>query len=229
MLVLKRIIQTFFLLLISATFTTSYANCQSGKNSACIEVSVQDPKGEAVPDIVVYLLPLDGQQLNEQSPVITIAQKDKTFSPYISVSQRNQQVDFINQDDITHHIYSVNSGNNFEFKIKKDEFYTLNSFNKSTAISMGCNIHDWMSGHLLIVDTPYFATTNKQGKAKFAVQQLGQYQIVVWHPQLPTKKNQVQQTQLLSNNASYLIQLPKHLLTIPSQQSSDDFDFLSEY
>lgn len=195
----------------------------------CVDVAVENSSGSAQENIVVYLLPMDGQPLTEQSPVITISQKDKAFAPYISVSQRNQQVDFVNQDNITHHIYSVNSGNNFAFKIKQDEAYTLNSFNNSAAIAMGCNIHDWMSGHLLIVDTPYFGKTDKQGKVSFAIKQPGRYQIVVWHPQLPTEKNQVQQTERITTSGQYLISLPKPLLALPSQESSEDFDFISDY
>lgn len=206
------------------------ASCTNDKQANnCIEVAVVDANEQAQADVVVYLMPLDGQQLNEQAPIVTIAQKDKAFAPYISVSQRNQQVDFVNQDDITHHIYSVNSENNFAFKIKKDEAYTINSFDNSAAMAMGCNIHDWMSGHLLIVDTPYFGKTDALGKVRFNLQQLGRYQITVWHPQLPTQDNRVQQTELVSKNASYQISLPKPLLPIPSQESSEDFDFISDY
>lgn len=229
---LKNIYLMFFIITIN-TLSSSFVfanTCGTNKvEEHCLSVTVLNTNGTAVPEIVIYLLPLEGQTLSEQSESITIAQKDKAFSPYISVSQRNQSVKFINQDDITHHIYSVDADNKFAFKIKSGESHTLPSLQHSAEVAMGCNIHDWMSGYMLIVDTPYFAKTDPQGQATFAVKEPGRYQITVWHPQLDVTQHKVTLQQVINNKSDVTITLPKDLSKLPIQQSSEDFDFLSGY
>ena len=48
-----------------------------------------------------------------------------------------------------------------------DEFIAY--FNKEAEIAMGCNIHDWMSGYLLIVDTPFFTKSDKNGDSEIII------------------------------------------------------------
>lgn len=209
---------------------TQAAACESESNiKNCVNVSVHDKAGNSVPDVVVYLLPLAGQTLTQTSEIVTISQNKKAFTPYITVSQSGNKVSFENQDDITHHIYSAGNHNKFSFKMKSGDVHLSEPFNNATEIAMGCNIHDWMSGSLLIVDTPYFSKTDKNGLASFSLEQLGQYQIVVWHPQLPTKDNRVRQEYQVTANADFNIVLPKNLESIPTQSSNDDFDFVSDY
>ena len=45
---------------------------------------------------------------------------------------------------------------------------------------MGCNIHDWMMAHVLVVKTPYFAVTDKNGR--FSIPQLpaGDHEFRIW-------------------------------------------------
>ncbi|WP_315979831.1 hypothetical protein [Aliamphritea spongicola] len=83
-----------------------------------LNVQVLSTSGEPLEDMVVYAEPLDGQQLPATDKVISVGQKGKSFAPYVSVSQAGNDVLFDNQDDITHHIYSVDSDARFSFKIK---------------------------------------------------------------------------------------------------------------
>jgi len=210
--------------------TTHAATCESNaKDEKCVQISVQDKNGKAVADMVVYLAPLDGQKLIQSSNVVTVSQQNKAFSPYITVSQTKKTVHFVNQDDITHHIYSADSDNKFAFKIRAGDEHLADNFTKEAEIAMACNIHDWMSGYLLVVDTPYFAKTNEKGEAFFAIKELGNYNVVVWHPQLPTEQHRLFQKQNITDNTQLSFTLPKDLENIPTQENSDGFDFDSDY
>jgi len=198
-------------------------------HNECIQINVQDYKGMPASDMVVYLQPLSGQQLSQSDEIVTVTQQNEAFAPYITVSQTKKQVNFVNQDDITHQIYSADSDNRFSFTIRAGSEHLANAFDHEAEISMGCNIHDWMSGYLLVVDTPYFAKTDAQGQVRFSLSELGQYNIVVWHPQLPTQEHRVIQPQTITQSAEYNVSLTKKLDTIPTQQHNDDFDFLSGY
>lgn len=194
-----------------------------------MQVFVQDAAGEALKDVVVYLKPLDGQQIEKKSSKVVISQIGKSFTPYITVSQVNTAVDFVNQDDITHHIYSAGSDNKFSFKIRAGQTNSLSQFNQAAEVAMGCNIHDWMSGYLLVVDTPYFGKTDENGLANFYLPEKGKYEIVVWHPQMQSENNRMIKEEMVQTDSIFTFRLTHKMNEIPIQENDDDFDFLSDY
>lgn len=209
--------------------TSQAVECESNTDDKCVKIFVNDTKGKPVQDIVVYLEPLDGQKLEPTETVVTVLQQNKAFAPYITVSQTQKAVSFVNHDDITHHIYSADNDNKFSFKIRAGTQHVTDDFNKEAEIAMGCNIHDWMSGHLLVVDTPYFAKTDNKGEVSFSINKLGKYKVVVWHPQLATEDHRLSKAQTILASTSLTFSLPKDLDPIPTQENSDDFDFTSGY
>jgi hypothetical protein len=195
----------------------------------CVEISVKGTNNQVLPNVVVYLEPLSNQILPNTTHTVEINQHHKAFAPYISVSQSKQVVRFTNQDDITHHIYSVTDNNKFSFKIRSGQSNSDSVFSQASEIAMGCNIHDWMSGYLLVVDTPYFDKSNKQGTATFAGVKNGQYRVVIWHPKLKSNNNRVIVEKNIQGNMQFNIDLTVELDELPAQKNDDDFDFLSDY
>lgn len=194
-----------------------------------LKVNVYDLQDNPIKDIVVYLESKDGLTLHKTKKSIEINQLNKSFAPYISVIQVGNKVRFHNQDDITHHIYSPIGDNKFAFKILSGQQQVMEDFTTTGEVAMGCNIHDWMSGHLLIVDTPYFDKTNDNGQTSFVIKDEGNYQLTVWHPQMNEANNQITQTITLHQNKKIEVKLTKVMAPLPEQKSEDDFDFLSDY
>lgn len=193
-------------------------------------VTVLDPKLAAIGGVVVYLSPLDKSSVNSHTTqTLIISQNNKKFTPYITVLQKGQKIKFKNQDDVTHHIYSVSGQNRFDFKVKAGEH--KDNINISTAgeIAMGCNIHDWMSGYVLVVDTPYFNKTTSSGISNFDNIPSGNYKLTIWHPQLETNNNEFVTDIMIQKTQNFKVTLPKALLPIPVQQNQDEFDFLEGY
>ena len=222
------------LLLLVLAVITPKAYSEIGCNDAsidntCVQIFVNNKTGQALADMVVYLEPLDGQVVAQSSKEIIIGQRGKSFTPYVSVSQVNSQVNFINQDDITHHIYSAGSDNKFSFKIRAGQTNSSAQFNHESEVAMGCNIHDWMSGYLLVVNTPYFAKTDARGIATFDVAKKGKYKIVLWHPQMQSENNRVIKEEDILTSSAFTFMLKNEMSKIPLQESDDDFDFLSDY
>ena len=194
-----------------------------------IQIEVVDPKQKPVADVVAYIVPLDQQDLPTTDNIIEIGQFDKSFAPYISVMQKGNTVKFSNRDDITHHIYSPLGANKFSFKIKAGQHHTKTDFDQAGVVTMGCNIHDWMSGHLLILDTPYFAKTDKKGAATIDILQQGKYQLTIWHPQLKEPENRLSLIFNSKEKQKLQLALTQAMNNIPEQSNEDDFDFLSDY
>lgn len=205
----------------------SESDCKNTTN--CVQVFVKSKAEQPLADMVVYLEPLEGQIVEKSSKEIMIGQLGKSFNPYISVSQVNSKVNFVNQDDITHHIYSAGSDNKFSFKIRAGQTNSSARFDHETEVAMGCNIHDWMSGYLLVVNTPYFDKTDEEGKVNFDIAKLGKYRIVVWHPQMQSKNNRLLKEETILSNSTFTVTLSHEMAKIPLQESDDDFDFLSDY
>ena len=180
-------------------------------------------------DIVVYLEPIDEIFLAKTDKTIEIGQLNKSFTPYVSVVQLGDTVNFANQDDITHHIYSPIGANKFEFKIYAGKNQSKNDFTEVGEVAMGCNIHDWMSGYLLILNTPIFDQTNEQGMAVLNAEQTGNYRLTVWHPQLSVADHKMSKPILVDKNMTIEFDLTGLIKHIPEQKSAENFDFLSEY
>lgn len=208
-----------------------------------VKVSVVDPQQTPLANIVVYFEALEQATLEkiaaDQAAYITratklskttiIGQRDKSFTPYISVVQKGDPVQFSNQDDITHHIYSPVGGNKFSFKIRAGQQQVNQSFTQAGEVPMGCNIHDWMSGYLLILDTPYFGKTNDQGQTDITLKYQGQYKVTLWHPQMNEPNNRLSQVIEVHADTKLAMSLQQAMSEVPEQKNDDDFDFLSDY
>ena len=194
-----------------------------------VTVEILSSKGKPLGGIAVFITP----ELITKSPrqaVITINQKDKAFAPYLSIIQRGQEVEFSNNDDITHHIFSASRQNNFSFKIRQGQNHRSVSFDQPGSVSMGCNVHDWMTGHLLVVDTPYFEFSDENGIAVLNIDDLGEATVNLWHPQLSSKETSLQKSFTLSDESTTAHFKLKHPISeIPQQTSGDEFDFLDDY
>ena len=212
-------------------FTLSLPLVAAQANATELTINLQNVDGEPLENVVIYATPATGTEgLPANTQQLTINQEGKKFAPYVTVMQKGQTIEFNNKDDITHHIYSVSGNNRFEFKLKANSTKSTQVINSTEEIAMGCNIHDWMSGYTLVVDTPYYGKTNDDGVLTLPVQSVGDYKITVWHPQLDQPNNRIEKNYSLTTEQSVVkIKLPNALLPLPEQLGEDDFDFLEDY
>ena len=57
------------------------------------------------------------------------------------------------------------------------------AFDKPGVVTLGCNIHDWMIGYVLVVSTPHFAKTDASGRVHLRDLPAGSYAVQAWYPQ----------------------------------------------
>lgn len=150
--------------------------------SANLNIEIKDQRNINVEDAVIYLTPSDGRTLKSKPKKDIIDQVDIQFLPKIKVITRNSEISFPNKDNIHHHVYSFSDAKKFELPLYKGKPSHSVLFDKTGVVKLGCNIHDWMKGYVLVVDTPYYAQTNKQGTAKINQVSSGEYLVNVWHP-----------------------------------------------
>jgi plastocyanin len=193
-----------------------------------LQVHITDVDGNSVSNVVVYLQNHETAAMPQAHHNHEIEQRDKMFAPYVSVVRQHEAVVFTNHDDITHHVYSFNAPARFDFRLQRDASNSVTEFAEPGVIAMGCNIHDWMSGYVMVVDTPFYTVTDEQGIAMFADVPASEYQLVAWHPQMA--KDEVADRHVVIAAASAInLQFTRPMAPIPSQKSQDDFDFLEGY
>lgn len=149
-------------------------------------IALKDHRGLPVPDAVVSLIPLDSPipPPTDDIPAVEIAQEDQEYVPYVTVVRVGTRVDFPNKDNIQHHLYSVSKPKRFEKPLYASGAHESVVFDKPGVVTLGCNIHDWMIGYVVVLETPYFAKSDQDGHAALSGLAPGRYQLAIWHPRL---------------------------------------------
>jgi len=144
-----------------------------------IKVSVVDDEKKPVEFAVIYIkesLP----KVSDNSVIID--QVDKEFIPYVTVVQRGSAINFPNNDEIRHQVYSFSKTKQFELPLYSGNPSSPVVFDKNGVVAMACNIHDWMKAYIYVVDTNKFTISDKAGHAVLTNLAKGEYEVAVWHP-----------------------------------------------
>ena len=150
--------------------------------AASVQATVRDAAGRPVPDAVVYAIPSSGPT-EARGKTVAVEQVDREFVPYVTVVQTGTTVTFPNRDPIMHHVYSFSPPKTFEIKLYTGKSPVEVVFDKPGAVTLGCNIHDWMIGYVFVVSSPYFGKSDANGVASMREMPAGTYDVHVWHPQ----------------------------------------------
>lgn len=150
--------------------------------AADFSCTISSPKGEPVADAVVSLVPLDvAAPPVSATAQVEIVQEDQEFTTYVTVVQAGTKVVFPNHDNVQHHVYSLSKPKKFELPLYNPGQAESIVIDIPGLVTIGCNIHDWMITHLVVVPTPWFAKTGDHGSARITAP-AGRYRLEIWHP-----------------------------------------------
>lgn len=152
----------------------------SSVHAAPLEVRVLDGDGQPVPGAVVSLhsdatRPVPGRSVMDQ--------RNTAFEPGVLVVQAGTAVSFPNSDTVRHQVYSFSPAKPFELPLYSGTPPEPVVFDQPGIVVVGCNIHDWMIGWIVVLDTPLHARSGADGKARLEAPE-GDYQLRAWHPRL---------------------------------------------
>lgn len=122
--------------------------------------------------------------------VRAIVQKDKSFVPHVIAVPVGATVEFRNDDDFFHNVFSISKPNDFDLGLYKSGAQREQVFSTPGPVHLLCNIHSQMNGWLYVSDSPWFAQANALGKFTVKNVPLGQWEVEVWHEwaSQPTKQ-----------------------------------------
>lgn len=163
-------------------------------HAATADISVRGPDGRPLTDAVVMIEaahPSAGP-IHFPWPMV-MAQQNISFVPHVLIVAVGTTVSFPNRDRVRHHVYSVSKAKKFDIKLYGRDETRTETFDKPGVVALGCNIHDTMSGFIVVVDTPYAASADAQGHVHFADVPAGAATIKVWSPSLRMPGNEATQ------------------------------------
>jgi plastocyanin len=156
-------------------------------------VTGADGKGIAEAVVFVQSPEADGS-FGGTKPMATMDQIEKTFVPGLLPIVVGSRVRFPNHDQIHHHVYSFSRTKQFELPLYKGEDAAPVLFDKVGVVKVGCNIHDWMSGIILVLPSPYFVQTDAEGRFAFEGLPQAKYTLVAWHELIKGKPEDTAQS-----------------------------------
>jgi len=140
-------------------------------------------------DAVVYIDKISDKSFPAPKEHALMDQKNLMFVPHVLPVLAGTTVDFLNSDDVLHNVFSPD---------KCCDKFNLGSWPKGQTKSFTfkqpgciatllCNVHPEMEGFIVVLETPYFAVSAKDGAYEIKDVPAGKYTLKIWHEKLKGK------------------------------------------
>lgn len=150
-------------------------------HAGALSISVSDAAGKPLPDAVALLEPAAGKAAVKPMADVEISQAKRQFAPRVTLITLGTKVTFPNFDTVRHHVYSFSPTKTFELKLYAGVPNAPITFDKPGVAVLGCNIHDTMAAWVVVADTPWFARSAANGRARIDGVPAGNYRLRLWH------------------------------------------------
>ena len=187
---------------------------ESSFAQAVIEGRVELPKTSAVPVVIKrYEIVTKGGVLATKPPLAVVylegsfpkrssttekqmSQKDLTFVPSLLPVQTGTRVTFPNLDDTYHNIFSFSPAKRFDLGRYRPDEMPIPSvvFDVSGLVTVRCDIHEHMRALILVLDTPYFAMSDPEGRFRLSGLPSGHHTLKAWLSSKTTLERPVELT-----------------------------------
>jgi plastocyanin len=131
--------------------------------------------------VVVYLKGVPNALPDTSKLVYRVYQREKQFTPALSVALQGSTVEFPNEDNIFHNVFSLSKALRFDLGLYKRGTSKSVKAKKLGVIDVYCNIHPQMAAKVLVLDTKYYAVTEADGRFRIPSVPPGNYELVAWH------------------------------------------------
>lgn len=141
-----------------------------------LRVTTVDAAGKPVAGAVVWA---HGLPVSPAPGDAVMDQVGMEFTPHVLAVRVGARVTFPNKDQVHHHLYSFSKAKRFELPLYKGKGADPVLFDEPGVVKLGCNIHDWMFGYLVVVPNAHFAVTGADGQAVLTLPE-GTKEVAVW-------------------------------------------------
>lgn len=175
-------------------------------------------KGLRTPEnILVFLTKAPPVTADLSKVKFVMDQRNLEFIPHVLPVLVGSTVDFPNNDKVDHNVFSMSRTKKFNLGSYPAGQSKSVVFDKPGIVALRCDVHAEMAAYILVLKSPYFAVTDKQGRFEIpdpnALKQsgfsglkelvAGKYFVKTWHEKLKTQKTAV----VVPENGDATIQL----------------------
>lgn len=148
-------------------------------------------RGSDVRQALVWFEPASGAPAQPPKTFV-MTTRDKQFVPRTLIVPVGSRVRFPNEDVILHNVFSVSGGNSFDLGLYRRGAGKEQKFDQPGLVRVFCNVHHSMVAYILVLDTPYVATPDAEGRFALAGLPRGPGRLTVWHEQAEPATMEVQ-------------------------------------
>jgi|KBSSwiStaDraftv2_1062776.scaffolds.fasta_scaffold234852_2 plastocyanin len=120
-----------------------------------------------------------------------ITQKGARFTPRVLPVMVGTTVEWPNHDEIFHNVFSISEPKQFDLGLYKHPELKRVKFEHPGRVDAFCSIHTAMHCIILVLENPYFAATDSQGRYRIADVPPGTYKLKAWHERLPSQSRAI--------------------------------------
>lgn len=131
--------------------------------------------------VVLWLMPLQSTGPVAPGPMVQLVQKNKTFTPHMLVVTQGTEVEFPNRDPLFHDVFSIYQGKPFDLGLYESGATKKIRFTQPGISYIFCNIHPQMTAVIVVLKTPYYSITRKNGSFEIGQIPAGKYRLHVWY------------------------------------------------
>ncbi len=150
------------------TAASADVNCGKLRTEPALTRTYVVSKDGGLANVVVYLKSgLSGKTFPAPQDPILIDQKGCMYEPYVSAAMVGQKINIRNSDPVMHNVNAGTPKNNKGFNFSQVTAGQVNPRvfdNPELGIKLICNVHSWMVAYVSVLDNPFFAVTDKDGK-----------------------------------------------------------------
>jgi plastocyanin len=161
-------------------------------------------------NVVVYLerdKALDGGP-NRHPEHPSMRQHDETFVPHVLPILKGTTVEFPNDDEIFHNVFSLSGPKQFDLPKYPAGASRSVTFPKAGVVNVFCHIHTDMSAVIFVLDNAFFVTPGEDGRFTLGDIPPGEYTIVAWHERIKPVRKKIRIVAGQKTSVSFDIPLP---------------------
>lgn len=143
-------------------------------------------------DAVVYIEKIPGKTFPAPQNPVTLDQRNLTFVPHVLPVLVGTTVAFPNSDEVRHNVFSVSRTARFNLGTYPRGVVKHITFKEPGVVALLCHVHVEMSAYVVVVETPYFAVTQRDGSYTIKHVPPGKYVLKTWHERLKPQSKEVE-------------------------------------
>jgi plastocyanin len=114
---------------------------------------------------------------------VKLDQKGCTYTPHVLGVMVGQQIEINNSDETLHNVHALpKNSKQFNLPFPKRGLKRTESFaSPEFMVKVRCDVHNWMSAYIGVLDHPFYSVTDDQGRFSIPNLPPGRYEVEAWH------------------------------------------------